>query len=72
MSAIFRAYVLRCKQLTVCCCVCVLLNSFLMFVVEQEKKNEALYLREHREELIEELAKTIVQKVRNKVIDIAL
>lgn len=31
--------------------------------VYQEKQNEANYLREHRGELIEELAKTIVQKV---------
>ncbi|XP_070701877.1 rab effector MyRIP [Pempheris klunzingeri] len=29
----------------------------------QEKQNEAQYLREHRAELIEELAKTIVQKI---------
>uniref|UniRef100_A0A669F1G1 Myosin VIIA and Rab interacting protein a n=1 Tax=Oreochromis niloticus TaxID=8128 RepID=A0A669F1G1_ORENI len=29
----------------------------------QEKQNEARYLREHRGELIEELAKTIVQKI---------
>ncbi|XP_033506644.2 uncharacterized protein myripa isoform X2 [Epinephelus lanceolatus] len=29
----------------------------------QEKQNEAHYLREHRRELIEELAKTIVQKI---------
>ncbi|CAL8279783.1 unnamed protein product [Lota lota] len=29
----------------------------------QAKQNEALYLREHRGELIEELAKTIVQKI---------
>ncbi|KAM3604407.1 uncharacterized protein V6R79_010635 [Siganus canaliculatus] len=29
----------------------------------QEKQNEAHYLREHRAELIEELAKTIVQKI---------
>ncbi|XP_026168768.1 rab effector MyRIP isoform X2 [Mastacembelus armatus] len=29
----------------------------------QEKQNEALYLREHRGELIEELAKIIVQKI---------
>lgn len=33
--------------------------------VQQEKQNEALYLREHRGELVEELAKTIVEKVRN-------
>lgn len=32
--------------------------------VWQEKQNEARYLRDHREELIEELATTIVQKVR--------
>uniref|UniRef100_UPI003AAFAC85 uncharacterized protein myripa isoform X3 n=1 Tax=Centroberyx gerrardi TaxID=166262 RepID=UPI003AAFAC85 len=32
----------------------------------QEKQNEALYLREHRGELIEELAKTIVQKIINR------
>ncbi|XP_035860612.1 rab effector MyRIP isoform X2 [Sander lucioperca] len=31
----------------------------------QEKQNEAHYLREHRGELIEELAKTIVQKIIN-------
>ncbi|CAF92545.1 unnamed protein product, partial [Tetraodon nigroviridis] len=30
---------------------------------QQEKKNEVLYLREHRGELVEELAKTIVEKV---------
>ena len=30
----------------------------------QEKQNEARYLRDHKEELIEELATTIVQKVR--------
>ncbi|XP_053738248.1 trichohyalin-like isoform X2 [Synchiropus splendidus] len=29
----------------------------------QEKQREALYLREHRQELVEELAKTIVQKI---------
>ncbi|KAK5860199.1 hypothetical protein PBY51_021693 [Eleginops maclovinus] len=29
----------------------------------QEKQNEALYLREHRGQLIEELSKTIVQKI---------
>lgn len=29
----------------------------------QEKQNEARYLRDHKEELIEELATTIVQKV---------
>ncbi|KAF7668434.1 hypothetical protein LDENG_00014580 [Lucifuga dentata] len=32
----------------------------------QEKQNEAHYLREHRAELIEELAKTIVQKIINR------
>ncbi|XP_071402120.1 myosin heavy chain, skeletal muscle-like, partial [Centroberyx affinis] len=32
----------------------------------QQKQNEALYLREHRGELIEELAKTIVQKIINR------
>ncbi|XP_027147717.1 rab effector MyRIP isoform X2 [Larimichthys crocea] len=32
----------------------------------QEKQNEAHYLREHRGELIEELAKTIVQKIINR------
>lgn len=37
--------------------------------VYQEKQDEAQYLREHRGELVEELAKTIVQKVRNKMID---
>ncbi|TKS87846.1 Rab effector [Collichthys lucidus] len=36
----------------VCVCVCV-----------QEKQNEARYLRDHKEELIEELATTIVQKI---------
>lgn len=34
--------------------------------VQQENKNEALYLREHRGELVEELAKTIVEKVRGE------
>ncbi|KAM8838424.1 uncharacterized protein myripa [Synchiropus picturatus] len=29
----------------------------------QDKQREALYLREHRQELVEELAKTIVQKI---------
>lgn len=53
------------------CCRVAEYLSF-MFVVKQEKQNEALYLREHRRELIEELAKTIVQKVRNKVIAVAL
>lgn len=38
--------------------------------VQQEKQNEALYLREHRGELVEELAKTIVEKVRNAQIAI--
>lgn len=33
----------------------------------QENENEAHYLREHRGELIEELAKTIMQKVRPKI-----
>lgn len=33
--------------------------------LQQEKQNEARYLREHRGELIEELAKTIVQKVKH-------
>ncbi|XP_044077009.1 rab effector MyRIP [Siniperca chuatsi] len=32
----------------------------------QEKQNEAHYLREHRGELIEELSKTIVQKIINR------
>lgn len=32
-------------------------------VCAQEKQNEARYLRDHKEELIEELATTIVQKV---------
>lgn len=40
--------------------------------VQQEKQNEALYLREHRGELVEELAKTIVEKVRNAWIAIWL
>ncbi|XP_078120286.1 uncharacterized protein myripa isoform X2 [Sander vitreus] len=34
-------------------------------IANQEKQNEAHYLREHRGELIEELAKTIVQKIIN-------
>lgn len=34
-----------------------------MFLLSQEKQNEARYLRDHKEELIEELATTIVQKV---------
>ncbi|TWW73644.1 Rab effector [Takifugu flavidus] len=33
---------------------------------QQEKQNEALYLREHRGELVEELAKTIVEKIINR------
>lgn len=47
-------------------CVCVVLNGLFVcvFCVSQEKQNEALYLREHRGELVEELAKTIVQKVK--------
>uniref|UniRef100_A0A3Q3ELS9 Myosin VIIA and Rab interacting protein a n=1 Tax=Labrus bergylta TaxID=56723 RepID=A0A3Q3ELS9_9LABR len=32
----------------------------------QEKQNEAHYLREHKGELVEELAKTIVQKIINR------
>uniref|UniRef100_UPI0037E7262E uncharacterized abhydrolase domain-containing protein DDB_G0269086-like n=1 Tax=Semicossyphus pulcher TaxID=241346 RepID=UPI0037E7262E len=32
----------------------------------QEKQNEANYLREHKGELVEELAKTIVQKIINR------
>lgn len=48
----------RLIPLTACCpCVCLLARS-------QEKQNEARYLRDHKEELIEELATTIVQKVR--------
>lgn len=42
--------------------MCVLLCVF----VQQENKNEALYLREHRGALVEELAKTIVEKVRGE------
>lgn len=34
--------------------------------VQEENKNEAMYLREHRGELVEELAKTIVEKVRGQ------
>lgn len=41
--------------------VCVCLS------VCQERQNEAHYLRQHRGELIEELAKTIVQKVSHKI-----
>ena len=37
--------------------------SLLLLFTDQAKQKEALYLREHRGELIEELAKTIVQKV---------
>lgn len=37
-----------------------------MCFVRQETKNEALYLREHRGALVEELAKTIVEKVRGE------
>lgn len=43
-----------------CVCVC----------VQQENQNEARYLREHRGELVEELAKTIVEKVRGKRVKI--
>ncbi|KAM9844656.1 uncharacterized protein myripa [Aulostomus maculatus] len=32
----------------------------------QEKQNEARYLREHRQELVEELSKTIVQKIMTR------
>ncbi|KAM9323116.1 uncharacterized protein myripa [Pholidichthys leucotaenia] len=32
----------------------------------QEQQNEARYLREHRQELVEELAKTIVQKITSR------
>lgn len=39
--------------------VCMCLFGFCL----QEKQNEARYLRDHKEELIEELATTIVQKV---------
>lgn len=41
-------------------CVCVVCS----LARSQEKQNEARYLRDHKEELIEELATTIVQKVR--------
>lgn len=44
----------------VCVCVC----------VQQENQNEARYLREHRGELVEELAKTIVEKVRGERVKI--
>lgn len=47
--------------------MCVLLSySRCVCFVQQENKNEALYLREHRGELVEELAKTIVEKVRGE------
>ncbi|CAJ1072726.1 uncharacterized protein LOC117827387 [Xyrichtys novacula] len=36
------------------------------FDTNQEKQNEAHYLREHKGELVEELAKTIVQKIINR------
>ena len=48
-------------------CMCAVLNSFLILCVSQDKQDEAHYLREHRGELIEELAKTIVQKVKTKL-----
>lgn len=34
-----------------------------MSIFTQDKQNEACYLQEHKEDLIEELAATIVQKV---------
>lgn len=48
------------------CGMCVLLSYSPCVFVQQENKNEALYLREHRGELVEELAKTIVEKVRGE------
>lgn len=54
-----------------CAFMCMLLNSLRVRVCVcvcdyQETQNEAHYLRQHRAELIEELAKTIVQKVSHK------
>lgn len=40
------------------------LTAFLHPLPLQDKQNEATYLRDHREELTEELAATILQKVR--------
>lgn len=45
------------------CTAQILLNTLHLCVCVQEKQNEARYLRDHKEELIEELATTIVQKV---------
>lgn len=45
------------------CCFFLIWVFFVFFVLHQGKQNEANYLRQHRRELVEELARTIVQKV---------